>query len=80
MYIIFIFFLSLKPFKCKRAQFEKTPGRLPIAMTPIVTPARSSKVTAIDPLRDRLQEEDDSIIGEKQVSPGLKQLRQTPGK
>ncbi|XP_072037515.1 uncharacterized protein [Amphiura filiformis] len=63
-----------------RAQFEKTPGRLPIAMTPMRTPARNGKVTAIDPLRDRLQSEDDIINGEKQISPGLKQLRQTPGR
>ena len=66
-----------------RAQFEKTPGRLPVAMTPNMTtpgmtPARNGKVTAIDPLRDRL-EGDDGVVGGKQISPGLIQLRQTPG-
>lgn len=66
-----------------KAQFEKTPGRLPIAVTPGMmapgmTPARNGKVTAIDPLRDRL-EGDSGTVGGKQISPGLRQLRQTPG-
>lgn len=73
-----------------RAQFEKTPGRLPIAMTPrMKTPARTPArtpvrignggvVSAIDPLRDRL-EIDEVGDGGKKISPGLRQLRQTPG-